>query len=121
MTRKAWAGVFLALLTAAGVFWIALHWQVETVQYLSETLRPVTSVAPYAWPAGTVNVNTAGFDTLRTLDGISDSQIEALLKDRAKNGAFDYPEDLVSVKGIGEKTLSKIYDQLDYSGNVPEN
>jgi competence ComEA-like helix-hairpin-helix protein len=121
MSRRAWAGVFLSLLMAAGFFWIALHWQGNPVQYVRETIKPVTSIEPYTLPGGTVDVNTADFETLRTLDGISKSQIEALLTDRAENGAFDYPEDLISVKGIGEKTLLNIYDQLDYSGNEPGN
>jgi competence ComEA-like helix-hairpin-helix protein len=116
MTGKPWAGVLLALLMIAGAALVALHWQdSDTVTYMRNTVKPVTSVEPYGWPDGNVNVNTADRDELLTLTGINRSQIDALLEDREKNGAFDFPEDLDYVKGIGEKTLEKIYDQLDFS------
>ena len=116
MTRKAWAGGFLALLAIAGAAWIVLHWQgKETASYLLAEVKPVTSVAPYAWPSGSVNVNTAAYEELDTLSGMNSAQIQALLDDRAQYGPFDFPEDLIYVKGIGEKTLEKIYSQLDFS------
>ena len=116
MNRKAWAVGFLALLMIACVVLIVLHWQnVETVTYYRASIKPETSAEPYAWPSGAVNVNTADFDALQTLEGINRSQIEALLNDREMNGPYDFPEDLLSIKGIGEKTLQKIYDQLDFS------
>jgi len=116
MTGKPWAGVLLALLMIAGTALVALHWQdSDTVTYMLYTVKPITGAEPYGWPHGKVNVNTADRDELLTLTGINRSQIDALLEDREKNGAFDFPEDLVYVKGIGEKTLEKIYDQLDFS------
>jgi len=122
MTRRAWARGLLVLLTAAGIALFALHWQGgDSVRYIRAGVKPVASVEPYTWPSGPVNVNTADADALQALEGMSKSQIEALLMDRAENGAFDYPEDLVYVKGIGEKTLAKVYDQLDFSGCEPGN
>ncbi len=119
MTRRAWAAAFLVLLTAACAALVALHWHdTDTVVYNRYAVKPAQSAQPYAWPDGDVNVNTADYDGLRTLEGINRSQIEALLKDREKNGAYDFPEDIIYVKGIGEKTLEKIFDQLDFSWNV---
>jgi competence ComEA-like helix-hairpin-helix protein len=116
MTRRAWAACFLVLLAAAGAALVALHWHdKDTIAYYRDSIKPVASAQPYALPGGAVDVNTADFDTLLTLTGINRSQIEALLRDRAENGAYDFPEDLIYVKGIGEKTLEKIYGQLDFS------
>ena len=116
MTRKAWAVGALTLLIAAGGALLMLHWQDdEALMFVRASVKPAASAVPYAWPSGTVNVNTADFDTLQTLSGINRSQIQALLDDREMRGPFDFPEDLISVKGIGEKTLQKIYEQLDFS------
>jgi competence ComEA-like helix-hairpin-helix protein len=122
MTRKAWAAVFLVLLIAACIALIAWHWEAqETRQFTYASLKPLATMLPIAWPEGLVNVNTADALELETLDGLNQAQIEALLKDRVENGAFDFPEDLVYVKGIGEKTLAKIWDQLDFSWRIAGN
>ncbi|MBE0601876.1 MAG: helix-hairpin-helix domain-containing protein [Firmicutes bacterium] len=119
MTRRAWAGGFLALLMVAGVALLVSHWQGrETVTYLQASVKPAVSSAPYSWPGGDVNVNTADFEQLQTLTGINRSQMQALLDDRALYGDFDFPEDLIFIKGIGEKTLEKIFDQLDFSWRI---
>lgn len=116
MTRKTWAAGFLVLLMSFAVVLVALHWRGDdTVQYYDCAVNPIREVQPVGWPGGTVNVNTADEDTLQALQGIRQSQIEALLEDREMNGAYDFPEDLIYVKGIGEKTLQKIYGQLDFT------
>lgn len=116
MTRRAWAACLLVLLMIAGITIIASHWQGnDTVMCYTAFVKPAATAVPAAWPSGTVNVNTADAETLQTLTGINQSQIEALLADRAENGDFDFPEDLTYVKGIGEKTLAKLYDQLDFT------
>lgn len=122
MTRRAWAGGFLALLMAAGGALVAAHWQGgETVTYLRAPVKPLTSAMPVRYPSGDVNVNTAELEELETLAGITQSQIQALLQNRELYGPFDFPEDLISVKGIGEKTLEKIYGQLDFSWRADGN
>lgn len=116
MTRRAWAAGLLTLLTLAGAAITALHWRDGSVtEYVQNTVKPAASAEPYRLPSGSVNVNTADLDELSTLEGISRSQSEALIEDRVKNGGFDYPEDLVYVKGIGIKTLRKIFGQLDFT------
>ena len=66
--------------------------------------------------AGLVNVNTAGLDELMTLSGIGEGRAQAILDDRAENGPFDRPEDLIRVKGIGEGILSGIIGQITTGG-----
>ena len=34
------------------------------------------------------------------------------MEEREKNGPFYYPEDLMNVKGIGEKTLEKLLPHI---------
>jgi competence protein ComEA len=50
-----------------------------------------------------VNLNTATLEELMTLDGIGQKVAERILEFREKNGPFQHPEDLMMVKGVGEK------------------
>jgi competence protein ComEA len=50
-----------------------------------------------------VNLNTATLEELITLDGIGQKVAERILNFREKNGPFQKPEDLMMVKGVGEK------------------
>ena len=72
-----------------------------------------------AQPAeGAVDVNAAGLEELMSLPGIGEVRARAILDDRAENGPFRYPEDLIRVKGIGEGILSGILDQITTGGNT---
>ena len=64
-----------------------------------------------------MDVNAAGLEELMTLPGIGEVRAQAILDDRAANGPFRYPEDLIRVKGIGEGILSGIVDQITTGGN----
>ena len=55
-----------------------------------------------------VNVNTAGFDSLKMLFLLSDSQIDQLLEFRKKYGNFLHINELLLVPGIGKKDLENI-------------
>ena len=66
---------------------------------------------------GLVDVNTAGLDELTALPGIGEVRAQAILDDRAANGPFRRPEDLIRVKGIGEGVLSGILGQITTGGN----
>ena len=50
-----------------------------------------------------VNINTATLEELMTLDGIGQTVAERILSFREKNGPFQKPEDLMMVKGVGDK------------------
>ena len=74
------------------------------------TMMTVALVMAWAVPAlaeeaGLVNINTATVEQLMTLDGIGESYAARIVEFREKNGTFQSPEDLLKVKGIGEKTL----------------
>ena len=50
-----------------------------------------------------VNINTANLEELMELEGIGQKVAGRILVFRDKNGPFQRPEDLMLVKGIGEK------------------
>jgi competence protein ComEA len=59
-----------------------------------------------------VNINTAGVDELVALPGIGKAYAERIVEYRQKNGPFKRIEDILNVRGIGEKTFERIRDRL---------
>lgn len=60
--------------------------------------------------SGTVNLNTADLAALDTLPGVGPATAKAIIDWRDANGRFTAVEDLLSVAGIGEKTLAELRD-----------
>ena len=73
-----------------------------------------TSTRSAAKPAvaGTVNINTASATDLQALPGIGAKTAERIVEYRQKNGPFKKVEDLMNVRGIGEKNFLKLKPQL---------
>lgn len=55
-----------------------------------------------------IDLNTAGFDSLKMLFFLSDSQIDELLKFRQKHGEFSDIHELLLVPGFGQRDLDNI-------------
>lgn len=84
------------------------------VPAVGEQSVPTQSVGGAASSQGAgalVNVNTAGVEELKTLNGIGDVLAQAIVDERERNGAFASVEDLTRVSGIGEKTLARFADK----------
>jgi competence protein ComEA len=63
---------------------------------------------PVATAAAPVNLNTATQAQLESLPGVGVKAAERILEYRQKNGNFKKVEDLMNVKGIGEKSFLKL-------------
>ena len=59
-------------------------------------------------PASKININTSSAELLDQLPGIGPVIAERIVLYRENNGFFSSPEELVNVKGIGEKKLKDI-------------
>jgi competence protein ComEA len=55
-----------------------------------------------------VNLNTATSAQLQALPGIGAATAARIIEYREKNGPFKKPEELMNVRGIGEKSFLKI-------------
>ena len=62
--------------------------------------------------APVVNLNTASAADLENLPGVGAKMAERILEYRQKNGPFKKIEDLMNVKGIGEKNFLKLKARL---------
>ena len=63
--------------------------------------------------ADQVSINTATAEQIaEAVTGIGLKKAEAIVKYREEHGAFESLEELLEVKGIGEKTLEKNRDSL---------
>jgi len=64
----------------------------------------------YAEP---VNINSANAQELAdSLKGVGPKNAQAIIEYREANGPFYSPEELVNVKGIGQKTLEKNIENI---------
>lgn len=59
-----------------------------------------------------INLNTASQEQLSELPGVGKKKAAAIVEYRTKNGDFTSVDDLVNVKGIGNKILNKLRDQI---------
>jgi len=63
-------------------------------------------------PTGVVNINTASAAELDTLPGIGAKTAARIVEYRQKNGPFKKVEELMNVRGVGEKNFLKLKAQL---------
>jgi len=78
---------------------------------------PLTAVpdrAPRA-PQRPVNLNTATVTELMQLPRVGQKTAERILVFRKQHGGFQRPEELMNVKGIGEKSFAKLKPFLSIS------
>jgi competence protein ComEA len=59
-------------------------------------------------PAAKVNVNTASVEQLSEVPGLGPKLAARIVEQRQKAGPFKSVEDVMAVKGIGEKSFAKL-------------
>ena len=59
-------------------------------------------------PESIININTAGIDELVQLPGVGDSLAFRILAYRKEHGPFKTAEDIMNIRGIGEKKFEQI-------------
>jgi competence protein ComEA len=77
-------------------------------------LAPAAALAQKSKAVSTekVNINTATAEQLQTLPGVGPALAKTIIEHRTKSGKFNKIEELLNVKGIGEKKFQQLKDRL---------
>jgi len=81
---------------------------------LGLVLSSVSVLAQKPAPAATdkISLNSATVEQLQSLPGIGPSIAKSIVEYRTKVGRFNRIEEVINVKGVGEKKFQKIKDRL---------
>jgi competence protein ComEA len=79
----------------------------------------VASAASKPAPTAKVNVNTASVEQLTALPGVGATLAARIIEHRQKAGAFRSTQELMTVKGIGEKNFARLEPWLTV-GEAPK-
>ena len=105
---RQWAGR-LCLLAAAAMLGLAGLNAYQPPQAPTQYAALHRTPAPSPTPApGALDLNQADLAALMTLPRIGEVLAQRILDAREALGGFRYPEDLLEVPGIGEKTLEEL-------------
>ena len=98
--------VLVGVLLCAGPSW--------PLQAQRATKPPVTASTEV------VNLNTASGAQIAALPGIGPKTADLIVQYREKNGPFKKIEEVMNVRGVGEKSFLRIKDRLTVAAPKPD-
>ncbi len=116
MVRSVLTQVVLALLVSA----VSAHAAAQAKPAAPSSRPAAASRAQKPSAGGIVNINTATAAELDALPGIGAKTAARIVEYRQKNGPFKKIEDLMNVRGVGEKNFLKLKAQISVGGAKTE-
>ena len=95
----------IALVSISGVVPPAHAAQAPSAASARSAAKPAASVSP-------LNINTASVAELDALPGVGAKTAALIIEYRQKNGPFKKIEELMNVRGVGEKNFLKLRAQI---------
>ena len=102
--------MFRTLLTALAL--VSICGAVQAAQAAQARPASTRAASKPAAPLTPVNINTASVAELDALPGIGAKTAALIIEYRQKNGPFKKVEELMNVRGVGEKNFLKLKPQL---------
>lgn len=84
------------------------------LEMLLESVGKINNTSQSNYVSGKININTANAEQLMELNGIGEVKANAIIQYRTDYGGFTSLEEIMNVKGIGEKTFEKIKDYITF-------
>jgi competence protein ComEA len=81
-------------------------------------LLALAAAQPALAAGGVVNVNTAEIEQLILLPRVGETVARRIIEFREENGAFKSPDDLLLVRGVGEKTFELMAPHVVVEGET---
>ena len=101
--------MFRMLLSVVALSALALA-QMTDVAAAQDKTPPRGAAKPA--PTAVVNINTASATELEALPGIGAKTAALIVEYRQKNGPFKKVEELMNIRGVGEKNFLKLKSQI---------
>lgn len=100
--------VLMAVLALAG-----------TSPVLAQKAAKPTKLAVASASSDIINLNTASAAQIATLPGIGPKTADLIIQYRQKNGGFKKVEEIMNVRGVGEKSFLKLKSRITLTPMAP--
>jgi comEA protein len=111
MRRSAMAFMMMVVLMASFPLMAQRGKAAKPAQGAEGDTKPAAA-APTVAATDVINLNTATAVQLATLPGIGPKAADLIVQYRQKNGSFKKVEEIMNVRGIGEKTFLKLKSRI---------
>jgi len=87
----------------------------EVWNYPAWSYRLILNETTDGEASGRININTAGLEALMTLWGIDETRAQRVIDYREQHGAFQTPEEIIDVEGIGRGMYDRFAENVTVS------